>query len=147
VAIKWFIEEGDAEDGLLRLSKSFELQALDTLTLEFDNVLCKLIHWELLSLDECLDIRDRMAAFPIQHHPSQILQERAFEIATEAKHSTFDCLYLILTEMVDGRMVTADRKFLKALDGGKYGRYLLWVSDLNKIYCWSTELGRVVFQG
>jgi predicted nucleic acid-binding protein len=133
VAIKWFIEEGDAEDGLLLLSKSFELQALDTLTLEFDNVLCKLIRWELLSLDEGLDIRDRMAAFPIQYHPSQVLQERAFEIATEAKHSIFDCLYLILTEMVDGRMVTADRKFLKALEGGKYGRYLLWVSGLNKI--------------
>ena len=65
----------------------------------------------------------RMAAFPIQYHPSQILQERAFEIAAEARHSIYDCLYMTLTEMLDGRMVTADRKFFKALEGEKYGRF------------------------
>ena len=57
VAIKRFIEEDDAEDALLLLSKSFELHAPDILILEFDNVLCKLIRWELLSLGEGLDIR------------------------------------------------------------------------------------------
>lgn len=132
VAIKWFIEEDGAIDALLLLNRSFELHSPDLLSLEFDNVLCKLIRRELLSVDEGLDIHDRITTFPVQYHSSSILRERAFEIAIETRHSIYDCLYLALAEMLDGRMVTADRKLLQALDGGKYSRYLLWIGDLGK---------------
>ncbi len=132
VAIKWFIEEDDADDALLLLDRRFELHAPDLLSLEFDNVLCKLIRRELLSIDEGLDIHDRITAFPIRYHPSQIVQERAFEMAVETRRNIYDCLYLALAEILKGRMVTADRKFFKALDCGKYGHYLLWMGDLDK---------------
>jgi predicted nucleic acid-binding protein len=132
VAVKWFIEEDDAGGALLLLDRRFELHAPDLLSLEFDNVLCKLIRRELLSEDEGLDIHDRMTTFPIQYHSSQILRERAFEIAIEAKRSIYDCLYLTLAEALEGRMVTADRKFFQAMDGRKYGGYLLWLGDLDK---------------
>lgn len=132
VAVKWFIEEDEAIDALLLLKKSFELHTPDLLSLEFDNVLCKLIRRELLSIDEGLDIHDRITTFPIQYHSSHIHRERAFEIAIETRRSIYDCLYLALAEMLDGRMITADRKFFQALDGGKYGKYLLWAGDLDK---------------
>ncbi len=132
VAIKWFIEEDDVDDALLLLDRRFELHAPDLLSLEFDNVLCKLIRRGLLSDDEGLDIHDRIAIFPIQYHPSQSLRERAFEIAIEASCSIYDCLYLALAETLDGLIITADRKFIQALNNGKYESYLLWVGELNK---------------
>ncbi len=35
-----------------------------------------------------------------------------------------------LAEAVDGRMITADRKFYNALTGGPYHQRLVWVEDI-----------------
>lgn len=36
-------------------------------------------------------------------------------------------------EAVDGRLITADRKFFNAVTGGSYGRRLVWVEDLPRL--------------
>ena len=67
---------------------------------------------------------------PIQSYPSTALRERAFELALETKSSIYDCLYLALAEVLDGRMVTADRKFFQSLQDSPLRDRMLWVEDL-----------------
>jgi predicted nucleic acid-binding protein len=56
----------------------------------------------------------------------------AYALALQTQRSLYDCLYLALAEAIDGRVVTADRKFYTALAGGEQGRRVLWVEDLTQ---------------
>ena len=70
---------------------------------------------------------------PLQRHADDRLFPAAYELAVDTQQSLYDCLYLALAEVVDGRMITADRKFYNALTGGSYGQRLLWVEDLARL--------------
>ncbi len=132
VAAKWFIAEDNTDEALILLDRPFDLHAPDLLYLEFDNILCKLIRRGLLSEEEGSDMRDRIQAFPIQHYSSQTLRERAFQMAIENRHCIYDCIYLALAEALEGHMVTADRKFLLALQGSPLEDYVLGIEDLTE---------------
>lgn len=45
---------------------------------------------------------------------------RAVEIALELGHPVYDCIYLALAEAQGDRLLTADRRFLKAVAGTPY---------------------------
>jgi predicted nucleic acid-binding protein len=132
VAAKWFIAEDNADEALLLLDKPFDLHAPDLLYLEFDNILCKLIRRGLLSEEEGFDMRDRIQAFPIQPYSSQSLREKAFQIAIGTRRGVYDCVYLALAELLEGCMVTADRRFFLALQDSPLEDYVLWIEDLAK---------------
>ena len=132
VAAKWFIAEDNTDEALILLDRPFDLHAPDLLYLEFDNILCKLIRRGLLSEEEGFDMRDRIQAFPIQPYSSQTLREKAFQIAIENRRSIYDCIYLALAELLEGRMVTADRRFFLALQGSPLEDYIFWIEDLAK---------------
>jgi predicted nucleic acid-binding protein len=132
VAAKWFIDEDNTDEALILLDRPFDLHAPDLLYLEFDNILCKLIRRGLLLEEEGFDMRDRIQAFPIQPYSSQSLREKAFQIAVENGRSIYDCIYLALAELLEGRMVTADRRFFLALQGSPLEDYILWIEDLAK---------------
>ena len=51
-------------------------------------------------------------------------------LALETRCSLYDCLYLALAETIDGKMVTADGKFHKALANSRHSKQMLWVEDL-----------------
>jgi predicted nucleic acid-binding protein len=132
VAAKWFIDEDNTDEALILLDRPFDLHAPDLLYLEFDNILCKLIRRGLLLEEEGFDMRDRIQAFPIQPYSSQSLREKAFQIAVENGRSIYDCIYLALAELLEGRMVTADRRFFLALQDSPLEDYILWIEDLAK---------------
>lgn len=65
-----------------------------------------------------------------QQHPDRRLFRPAYALAHQTKRSLYDCLYLALAEVIDGQMVTADRKFYTAINKGGYKERVLWVEDL-----------------
>lgn len=67
---------------------------------------------------------------PLQPHADEWLLRPAYALARQIQRSLYDCLYLALAEVIDGRMVTADRKLYAALKDGDPGRRLLWVEGL-----------------
>lgn len=131
VAAKWFIAEDNADDALELLKKPYELHAPDLLFLEVDNVLCKLIRRGLLSEEEGFNIHDKISNFPIRSYPSHNFREEAFHMAVRTKRSIYDCLYLALADALDGRLVTADRKFFQSLQDSPLRDRMLWVEDLS----------------
>lgn len=131
VAIKWFIPEIHS-DAALRVSRFHErLHVPAFMTMELGNVIAKKIRRKELSRQEGSTILEELRYLPLQRHADERLFPAAYELALDTQQSLYDCLYLSLAETVDGRLITADRKFYNALTGGAFHDRLVWVEDLN----------------
>ncbi len=60
---------------------------------------------------------------------SSLLCERAFDIAFTLGHPVYDCLYLACAEASDAVLVTADRRFHAAVQGGPYAELVCHLLD------------------
>ncbi len=132
VAAKWFFGEEHSETALRLLNNPFELHIPELFYLEINSLLIKRTRRRELSQLEALEIHDEVRSMPIQSYSTLNLQERAFEVALETGQSIYDCIYLALAEALEGRMVTADRRFFLAMQGSPLEDYTLWIEDLAK---------------
>ncbi len=130
VVVKWFVPEVHTDAALRLRHTSRALHAPDFLTIAFGNVLCKKVRQDEITRDEADAAMDTFRALPVQLHPWQSHFDRAYALAQETRRSLYDCLYLALAVLMEGEMVTADRKFLGALHEGPYAKHLRWVEDL-----------------
>ncbi|MEW6542561.1 MAG: type II toxin-antitoxin system VapC family toxin [Nitrospirota bacterium] len=130
VAIKWFIPErlSEAAGRLRQANHSLSVPAF--FWLEIGNVLAKKIRRGEITGEEGDFILKELRQLPFRRHADERLFRSAYALALQTQRSLYDCLYLALAEVIDGRMVTADRKFYAALMAGEQGRRLLWVEDL-----------------
>ncbi|MBI5314775.1 MAG: type II toxin-antitoxin system VapC family toxin [Nitrospirae bacterium] len=130
VAIKWFIPEIHSEAALqaTRLRQLLHVPAF--ITMELGNVIAKKIRRGELSRENGRTILKELPHLPFQRHADQRLFPAAYDLALDTQQSLYDCLYLALAEAIDGRLITADRKFYKALTGGVFDQRLVWVEDL-----------------
>ncbi len=133
VAIKWFIPEIHSEVALQARRLRDRLHVPAFMTLELGNVIAKKIRRGELTREEGKTILKELRHLPLQRHADERLFPAAYELALDTQQSLYDCLYLALAEAVDGRMITADRKFYQALTGGPYNPRLVWVEDLARL--------------
>ena len=133
VAIKWFIPEIHSEVALQARRSHDRLHVPAFMTLELGNVIAKKIRRGELTRENGKTILRELRHLPLQRHADDRLFPAAYELALDTQQSLYDCLYLALAEAVDGRMITADRKFYNALTGGPYGQRLAWVEDLAQL--------------
>jgi len=133
VAIKWFIPErlSEAAGRLHQAQHSLLVPAF--FWLEIGNVLAKKIRRGELTRAEGDFILKELRQVPLQRHADERLFRPAYALALQMQRSLYDCLYLALAEVIDGRMVTADRKFYTALMAGDPGRRVLWIEDLPQV--------------
>ncbi len=141
VAAKWFADEQFADDARRLISEDNQLHVPDFFLLEMDNVLVKWIRRGLITEPEGRDVRSVLRQLPIYTHPTGELRDFAYFIANATLRSRsprstsrtgcsfYDCLYLALTALLDGQMVTADRRFYEAMSTGPFDKHLLWVED------------------
>ena len=130
VAAKWFAEEQFADDARRLISENNQLHVPDFFLLEMDNVLVKWIRRGLITEPEGMDVRSILRQLPIYTHPTGELRDFAYSIANQTGRSFYDCTYLALTILLDGQMVTADRRFYDALSTGPFTKHLLWVENI-----------------
>lgn len=133
VAIKWFIPEIHFEIALQARQLRDRLHVPAFMTLELGNVIAKKIRRGELTQMEGKTILRELRHLSLQRHADERLFPAAYELALDTQQSLYDCLYLALAEAVDGRMITADRKFFNALTGGPYHQRLVWVEDLAQL--------------
>jgi predicted nucleic acid-binding protein len=133
VAIKWFIPEIHSASAVQARRLRQRLHVPNFMTLELGNVIAKKIRRSELTRADGKAILKELRDLPLQRHADERLFPAAYELAVDTRRSLYDCLYLALAEAVDGRLVTADRKFYNALAIGPYGRRLLWVEDLPRL--------------
>lgn len=132
VVIKWFIPEIYWQQAtLLQRYPESNLHIPDFAQLECTSILSKKVRRNELQLDQADQIQELLLQMPVQIHPWQNLLLEAGQVAHETYRSVYDCLYLVLANQLNGKMVTADKKLYWALkDSKEWGEYLLWVEDI-----------------
>lgn len=130
VAVKWLMREEHLEAARRLLDPQYRLHAPDFMLLETDNAFCKRVRRGELDGADALEARRTMRAILIEYHETRPLLDRAYALAVETRASVYDCLYVALAEVLDARMVTADRRFFERASATPVAGRVRWVEDL-----------------
>ncbi len=130
VAIKWFVPEIHSEAALRLRHPDYALHVPKFLRLEIGNTLCKKQRQTELTQEDSLLILKLLQKLPLHWHADEIMFHQAMLLASATQRSLYDCMYLSLAVLLDGLLVTADRKFYDALLNTPYAERLLWVEDI-----------------
>jgi predicted nucleic acid-binding protein len=129
VAVMWFVPEPHSMKAKEILARDGALHAPDLFRAEVVGVLCRKIQIEELKADEGREALNAFMQLPVQFHATADLLVPAFEIALESRQYVDDCVYLILAAQLNIRMVTADRRFYKAIQKTEFKNHIGWIED------------------
>ncbi len=133
VALLWFFPEAHADAAAALLDERHVLHVPDLFFPECGNVVWKktrLTKPPEISVDEGRAVLDALARFPLSVHPTQPLLPAAYALACGPPPCTvYDCCYLALALELECRLVTADRKLLRAQRDGPHAGALHWIAD------------------
>jgi predicted nucleic acid-binding protein len=116
VAVKWFVSETGRERALSVLEEP-ERHAPALIVAEIGNVAWKKAIVGEVTAEQAYFICTSASRYFAVLHRSELLIDRAIEIALRLRHPIYDCLYLACAQRVGARLVTADERLLAALDG------------------------------
>lgn len=130
VAVKWLVHEVHTRAALRLRDREADLVCPDLLFLEVGNVVWKKVRAG--EIDGPLGRRmvDAILDAPLRVEPSVALLPAAWEIALRHDRTVYDGVYLALAVALDARLVTADRRLVRALRSSDLGERLVWVEDL-----------------
>jgi len=129
-AVKWFFEEDHAEEALRLLDDRLTLHAPDFMLLEVDSVVSKRVRRGLVVPRIAALVRGALRQMPVQLHDFEPLVDPAFELSLATGASVYDCLYVALGELLDGQVVTADRRLIAAIESSGLTGRAIWLGDL-----------------
>ena len=129
VAIKWVLPEIYSEVAAHLLNDEYLLLVPDFFFPEIGNILWKQVRFMALTPEEAQLNLEQIALVPFQVWESKPLMSLALSIAVQVQ-AVYDCLYLALAITNQCQMVTADERFLNALQGNALAANLCWVEDL-----------------
>ncbi|MFQ5432868.1 MAG: type II toxin-antitoxin system VapC family toxin [Nitrospinota bacterium] len=130
VAAKWFIDEDHAEEALNLLSEKYTLHAPDFLLLELDSVFCKWVRRGTIAFTEGNELRAAFKQYPIRLHSFIPLLDSAFIIANQTSCSLYDSVYIALAVLLDGKLITADRRLYDSALTGGLKKTVAWVEEI-----------------
>lgn len=129
VAAKWFFDEAHSEAAHCVLDDRHFLHAPDLVLLEVDNVVCKRIRRREITMAEGAKIRATLRRMPIVRHGFEGLLDVGYAIANETGRSLYDCVYVALAELLDGVVVTADRRLREGVSRSLFAGRVVWVEE------------------
>ncbi|MDE8652971.1 type II toxin-antitoxin system VapC family toxin [Novosphingobium album (ex Liu et al. 2023)] len=121
VAIKWFVIEADHEAAKALIGQ--DLVAPDILVAEMSNAIWKKCRLGQMDRAQAALAQSMVGSF-IELLPSVPLAERALRIAIELDHPVYDCFFLALGEMLDLRVMTADRRLATRCQGSPFAEQI-----------------------
>jgi predicted nucleic acid-binding protein len=128
VAAKWFLPEPDAPAALRLLDGGHPLAAPDLICSEVGNVAWKLHARSVLNAGEASEMIEHFLSMPLEIHDSVSLLSPALDIAIVTNRPIYDSLYLALAVELGGTVVTADQRWVNALAGSPFARFLRLLS-------------------
>ncbi|MGE5293522.1 MAG: type II toxin-antitoxin system VapC family toxin [Solirubrobacterales bacterium] len=124
VAAKWFVPEPDAAAALRLLDGRHRLAAPDLIHAEIGNIVWKLHSRGVLDKNEASEMVMHFLSMPLDVYDSTFLLASALEIAIATRRTVYDSLYLSLAIELDASVITADERWVNALAGGPFARYM-----------------------
>ena len=134
VAVKWFVPEPLSQHAARLLDaaarRAASLAAPDLIVAEFGSVLVKKQAAGEFAASDTEEMLGTFLALPVEIVPSQPLAPAALAIAICAGCTFYDALYLAAAQAVEGRLVTADREFIRLISRTALSDLVLQVKDL-----------------
>jgi predicted nucleic acid-binding protein len=124
VAAKWFLPEPDATAALRLLDGEHRLAAPDLIRPELGNIVWKLHTRGVLDTNEASEIIEHFLSMPMEIYDSTYLLASALEIAIATNRTVYDSLYLALAMELDGTAITADERWVNALQRSPFTRFV-----------------------
>lgn len=117
VWLKLFIAEPDSDVAAALIESESSYLAPDILFAEFCNVIWLKRRVGDFSTKQAHEAVDQLAGFfgIFDIAWSAVLMSAALDLASTIDHPVYDCLYLVLAEENDMTLITADRKFYRAV--------------------------------
>ena len=128
VAAKWLIAEPDSAIAAGLLDGSFDLHAPRLLASEIGNMLWRKVLDGSIDDYEAARLAAALLEMPLQWRDDERTCVEAVRIAVELGHSAYDCMYLALALLIGTKVVTADKRFVSAVESTTYRRFVvpLW---------------------
>jgi predicted nucleic acid-binding protein len=124
IAAKWFLPEPDAAAAIRLMDGRRRLAAPDLIRPEMANILWKLHARNLLSSDEASEIIGHFLSIPLEIYESASLLPGALEIAMATQRTVYDSLHLSLAVQLNAKVITADRRWVNALQTGPFAPFI-----------------------
>lgn len=128
VAIKWFAPEVLSTEAERLLNGNDALFAPDLLLVECGNIIWKKVRLGELARSDGDAALAALRSGPIDLVDTRPLVERGLHLAHELAHPVYDCLYLAAADMVDGVVVTADRRFFDQCSSSRQRARISWLA-------------------
>ncbi len=119
VAFKLVVEEPDSGEAVAWLGRT-ELVAPTLIHTEVGNALWKQVLRKEIVADDELGARLADLGSYIRTVDELPFVPRALELAIELRHPMYDCVYLAVAEAEEDRLLTADRRFVRATEKTRY---------------------------
>jgi predicted nucleic acid-binding protein len=116
VAFKLVVEEPGSAEAIAWIGRS-ELVGPMLVHAEVANALWKRVRKKELADDGEIEARLADLTRYIRTVDETMLIPRALRLAIDVAHPVYDCVYLALAEALDDMLLTADRRFLRAVAG------------------------------
>ncbi|MGH6887260.1 MAG: type II toxin-antitoxin system VapC family toxin [Geminicoccales bacterium] len=129
VAAKWLFQEHDSE--LAETLRGWPLIAPPLLWLECGSVIWSRIRRGLVDTREVPALLAHLRAVPVEPVTMELQLDLILRVAIELGHPVYDCAYLALAVANDLRVITADRRFLRAVQKSDLlARHIVVLGDL-----------------
>ena len=130
VGVKWYVPEADSGAATRLLDLRFALYVPAYFFTEAASVLQRKVAVDhTLSEAEALDAYRLLRTVPMTVHATEGLLEDAIRHGIRYRRPVYDSLYLVLADACGGRVVTADGRLYRGVQGGPLGHLVLWVAD------------------
>jgi predicted nucleic acid-binding protein len=116
VAFKLVVDETDSAEAIAWIGRS-ELVGPTLIHAEVGNALWKRVRKKELADDGEIEARLADLTRYVRTVDETMLVPRALRLAIDLARPVYDCVYLALAEAQDDALLTADRRFLRAVAG------------------------------
>lgn len=127
VVLKLFFDEDLSGEADRAMRHIVEPIAPDLLWTEALNVVWKRARRGDLEHAAAAALANQLLTLPIQIHAAAALLPDALELALSLDRTVYDSLYLALAVRSQAPLLTADRKFVNALQNSALKKHVLWL--------------------
>lgn len=130
VACKWYLDEVWSDVARRLLVEEVRLAVPRFFFLETCSVMAKRHRRSEVAADDVRAVAESLERLPLSVWPDSALLRDTVQAALRYRCSVYDSMYLALAERIDGRLVTADRRLVKAFADTEWAARLLSLDEL-----------------
>ena len=129
VAVKWLVDEEDADVADQLMASGQELHAPRLMASEVANVLWRKARVGQIERADAGAAMTLLTDMPVRWNDDETVGADAVRLALTLDHPVYDCVYLALAHRIGATVVTADRRFAAAVAPTEHGKAVVTLAD------------------